>query len=373
MQTITYILQKEFLQIFRNRQMLPMIFFIPIVQMLILAHAATFEMKNIDLVVVNRDMSTESRILINKFEGSPFFRIKSSLALQDALHLIEKERADMVLIIPEDFEKNIYTKGGSSVQILINGINQNSASLIYTYSTSVIKDFNRDLKVLNTIYENNRNVVIENINTSTIYWFNPRLNYQTYMVPGILVILVTIVGMFLTGMNIVREKEIGTIEQINVTPIRKYHFIVGKLLPFWLIGLLEMAFGLSLGKILFNIPFVGSLWLVFFAVALYLPVVLGVGLFISTITNTQQQAMFVSFFFIIIFILMSGLFTPIESMPDWAQIIVKLNPVAYLMDIMRMVLLKGSGFQDISNKLLFLFGYGVVYLSLAVVRYRKKE
>jgi len=211
------------------------------------------------------------------------------------------------------------------------------------------------------------------INTSTIYWYNPRLDYQTYMVPGILVILVTIVGMFLTGMNIVREKEIGTIEQINVTPIRKYHFIVGKLLPFWIIGLLEFAFGLFLGKILFDIPFAGSLWLVFFAAALYLPVVLGVGLFISTITNTQQQAMFISFFFIIVFILMIVLFTPIVSMPDWAQIIVKLNPVAYFMDIMRMVLLKGSGFREISDKLLSLFGYGMVYLSLAVFRYRKKE
>ena len=138
-------------------------------------------------------------------------------------------------------------------------------------------------------------------------------------------------------------------------------------------GLAELAFGLFLGKLFFNIPFVGSLWLVFLAAALYLPVVLGVGLFISTVANTQQQAMFVSFFFIIIFILMSGLFTPIESMPVWAQVIVKLNPVAYFMEIMRMVLLKGSGLLDIGNKLLILLGFGIVYLSLAVFRYRKKE
>lgn len=373
MQTIKYILQKEFLQIFRNRQMLPMIFFIPIIQMLILANAATFEMKNIDAVVVNRDRSAESRALINKFQGSQFFHIKGALTLQDALHQIEANRADMIMVIPEDFEKDILTQGGASVQILINGINQNSASLIYAYTTSILKDFNQNLRRLNFNYAQYKNSKVVTINTSTIYWYNPRLNYQTYMVPGILVILVTIVGMFLTGMNIVREKEIGTIEQINVTPIRKYHFIAGKLLPFWIIGLLEFALGLFLGKIFFDIPFEGSLWLIFFATVLYLPVVLGLGLFISTITNTQQQAMFISFFFIIIFILMSGLFTPIESMPDWAQIIVKLNPVAYFMDIMRMVLLKGSGFWEVGDKLLSLFVFGLGYLSLAVVRYRKKE
>ena len=373
MQTIKYILQKEFLQIFRNKQMLPMIFMIPIIQMLILANAVTFEMKNIKTVVVNRDKSPESRRLVNKFQGSPFFQINRSLDLSGALQEIEADRADMVLVIPKDFEKNIFIKGHVPVQILVNGINQNSASLIYAYSNSVIQDFNQNLHLIGLDYNKKRINAMKKINTSAIYWYNPRLNYQTYMVPGILVILVTIVGMFLTGMNIVREKEIGTIEQINVTPIRKYHFIAGKLLPFWLIGLLEFAFGLFLGEILFDIPFVGSLWLIFFAVALYLPVVLGVGLFISTVSNTQQQAMFISFFFIIIFILMSGLFTPIESMPDWAHIIVKLNPVAYFMDIMRMVLLKGSGFQDISDKLLSLFGYGVVYLSLAAVWYRKKQ
>jgi len=373
MRIIQYILQKEFLQIFRNRQMLPMIFLMPIVQMLILANAATFELKNIDMAVVDRDKSADSRRLIITFEGSPFFRIEQSLTLPEALESMEADQADMVMVIPEDFEKSIYTQGRTSVQVFINGINQNSASLIYAYTGSIIQDFNRIIQTQYITTVNNQRIEIKNISTSTIYWFNPKLNYQTYMVPGILVILVTIVGMFLTGMNIVREKEIGTIEQINVTPIRKYHFIIGKLLPFWIIGLAEFAFGLFLGKLLFNIPFVGSLWLVFFAAALYLPVVLGMGLFISTVSNTQQQAMFVSYFFIIIFILMSGLFTPIESMPDWAQVMVKLNPVAYFMEIMRMVLLKGSGFLDIGDKLLILLGFGIVYLSLAVIRYRKKE
>jgi ABC-2 type transport system permease protein len=191
------------------------------------------------------------------------------------------------------------------------------------------------------------------------------------MVPGILVILVTIIALLLGGMNIVREKEIGTIEQINVTPIRKIQFITGKLLPFWIIALFELAFGLSLGKLLFNIPVEGSLWLIFASASVYLFVILGFGLLISTISNTQQQAMLVSFFFMVVFILMSGLFTSVESMPVWAQELNRINPVAYFIRIMRMVMLKGSSFRDISESFFSLAVYAFVIISLAISRYRK--
>jgi ABC-2 type transport system permease protein len=191
------------------------------------------------------------------------------------------------------------------------------------------------------------------------------------MAPGILAVLVTIIGMFMSGMNLVREKEIGTIEQLNVTPVRKYHFIIGKLVPFWIIGLFDLAFGLLIAWVVFDLPIVGSLWLLFGLASVYLLSVLGLGLFISTVTDTQQQVMFISFFFMMIFILMGGIFTPVESMPQWAQTVDRLNPIFYFMKVMRMVVLKGSGFFDLIEEFVSLLILGFTFLSLAIWRYRK--
>jgi ABC-2 type transport system permease protein len=209
------------------------------------------------------------------------------------------------------------------------------------------------------------------IETQPVYWYNPELNYMTYMVPGILVLLVTIIGMFLSGMNLVKEKEIGTIEQINVTPIKKYQFITGKLIPFWIIALVDLGIGLLFAKIVFGIPIVGSVYLVFFVAGVYLFVVLSFGLFISTLTNTMQQSMFISYFFLVIFILMSGLFTPIESMPGWAQIINYSNPISYFIKINRMIMLKGSGFADFQREFWILVAYAVGMFTFSTLRYRK--
>jgi ABC-2 type transport system permease protein len=191
------------------------------------------------------------------------------------------------------------------------------------------------------------------------------------MVPGILVLLITVVGLLLSSMNIVKEKEIGTIEQINVTPIRKHEFIIGKLLPFWLIGLFELAFGLFLGRLLYGIPLEGSLPLLFAVAGIYLLVILGFGLLVSTITDTQQQAMFIAWFFMVFFILMSGLFTPIDSMPHWAQQITTINPVAHFVEVMRRVLMKGAGFSEIIDLFGALLVSAVVVITLSVWRYRK--
>jgi len=209
------------------------------------------------------------------------------------------------------------------------------------------------------------------INTTYSNRFNPELDYKTYMVPGILVVLVTIIGMFLTGINIARKKEIGTIEQLNVTPIKKYQFIIGKLLPFWIIALLDLAFGLFLAKLIFNIPILGSVHLIFFVASIYLLAVLGIGLFVSTVTETQQQAMFISWFFMVVFILMGGIFTPVESMPSWAQAIAYFNPIAHFNRAIRMIMLKGSNLFDVQSIVYFLFVYAVIILSLAIWRYRK--
>jgi ABC-2 type transport system permease protein len=204
-----------------------------------------------------------------------------------------------------------------------------------------------------------------------LFWYNETLNYKTFMVPGILVLLVTMITLFLSGMNIVREKEIGTLEQINVTPIKKHQFIIGKLFPFWVLGMLLLTIGLGIAKVLFNVPILGSLVLMYFYTSIYILVILGIGLFISNITETQQQAMFIAWFFMVIFILMSGLFTPIESMPNWAQQLTTVNPIRYFVEVMRMVMLKGATLTDILPQLLKTLGYAVVMNGLAVYGYKK--
>lgn len=370
MRKIKYILQKEFTQIFRNKTMLPMIFGVPIIQLVILVHAATLEMKSIDMYVVDKDLSTMSHELISKFDGSPFYKMNgSSFSMDQALEAVEKNTTDIIIHIPYGFERELIRENETSVQLLVDGINGTAASLINAYSSSVVADFNR--KIMVDLSHMPDLAGLEPIKVEKSFWYNPELNYKIYMLPGILVILVTLISMFLTAMNIVREKEIGTIEQLNVTPIKKIEFIVGKLVPFMIIALFEMAFGLAIGKIFFHIPIVGSLGLLFGFTLVYLFVVLGIGLFISAISSTQQQVMFIAFFFMLVFILMSGIFTPTESMPMWAQRVNIINPFYYFMRVIRMILLKGSGFWDISKEFFSLLIYGTIMLSLAVWRYRK--
>jgi ABC-2 type transport system permease protein len=279
---------------------------------------------------------------------------------------IMNNKADQILQIPGDFEKKLNSLGVARLQITNNAINGSVASLMNAYTLSIIQEYNK-----NILAERSGHPVDEKFRVNYSYWFNPDLNYINFMVPGILVLLVTVIGMFLSGMNLVKEKEIGTIEQINVTPIRKYQFIIGKLLPYWIIALLELAFGLILAKLAFQIPTLGSIWLIFLVAAAYLLVTLGLGLLISTKTKTQQQAMFLSWFFLVIFILMSGLFTPVESMPRWAQIINWFNPIKYFVEVIRMIMLKGSGIKDIYQNLLILVFYGISALFIAVWQYRK--
>ncbi|MBN1253092.1 MAG: ABC transporter permease [Bacteroidales bacterium] len=371
MRTIIFILEKEFKQIFRNKIMIPIIFVVPFVQLLILVHAATFEIKNIDLLVVDNDFSSTSRQIISKFKGSPFFNlVESEFSVKKAEESLYNDKADVVLVIPSGFEKKLIKENKSDLQLLVNAINGVVAGLSNYYASAIIMSVNKDLIV--EMYGVSKNSSsFKQINIEYSHWYNPQLNYKTYMVPGILVLLVTIIGLYLSGMNLVREKEVGTIEQINVTPIKKYQFIIGKLVPFWIIAMFELAFGLVLGKLLFDIPIIGNLFLVFGVAAIYLLVILGIGLFISTITENQLQAMFFAFFFTLIFILMSGLFTSVESMPKWGQFINKINPIAYFIKVMRMILLKGSGFKDIIPEISALLFYAFSILGLAIWRYRK--
>jgi ABC-2 type transport system permease protein len=370
MRTILYLIRKEFLQIFRNKFISKAIFGVPIIQMLVLVPAVTFEIRNVSLCIIDRDMTSESRGLISQLEGSTFFKIKfSTFSEEEANSLLHKGNCDIILHIPSGFGRDIGKGIPSKLLASVNAINASVAQLSWAYLNGVLRDYNM-------------NIIAENINTNppvpspqiiitNRYWYNEMLNYKYYMLPGILGILVTAIGFLLAGLNLVREKEIGTIEQINVTPVRKYHFIIAKMVPFLIIGLIDLAIGLLLGKLAFNIPFRGSIALIFLSSAIYLIAVLGLALFISTFSSTQQQFMFIAFFCMIIFILMSGIFTPLESMPLWAQKVDILNPVAYLMRINRMVMLKGSTIHDISRDICALLIIAIAFVSFAVVRYRK--
>ena len=370
MRTILYLIRKEFLQIFRNKFISKAIFAVPIIQMLILVPAVTFEIKNVRLCIIDKDMTSESRGLISKLEGSTFFKITyATFSEVEANNLLHRNKFDLIVNIPSGFGKDLVMGNPGKLMATIDAINSSTAQLSWAYLNGVIRDYNMNILTenLNTIHI----APAPQIQITNRYWYNEMLNYKHYMLPGILGILVTAIGFLLAGLNMVREKEVGTIEQINVTPIRKHQFIIAKMVPFFIIGMIDLAIGLVLGKLAFNIPFVGSISLLFLSAAIFLIAVLGLALFISTFSGTQQQYMFIAFFFMIIFILMSGIFTPLESMPRWAQDFNLINPVAYLMRINRMVMLKGSTIHDISREIYSLIIIAISFTALAVRRYRK--
>ena len=377
MKKLIFLLSKEFRQIRRNPFMIRAIIAVPVLQMLILVPAVTFEVKRIDLAVIDNDRSQASRELVAKLTGSSFFVVAATPAsVTEAESMLFSGDADIALVIPPDFSEGLAGVTRPRLQVLVDAVNATSAQLSWSYLTSVVRDFNRDVIVSTGMMPGNTTALsggsVPGISVSPRYWYNPTLNYKYYMLPGVLVILITAIGLMMSGLNLVREKESGTIEQINVTPVMKWQLIASKIIPFFIIGLLDLALGLSIGWLAFNIPFEGSLLLFFACAAIFLVAVLGLALFFSTMASTQQQFLFVAFFFVMIFILMSGIFTPTESMPLWAQQFNWVNPVAYLMRINRMVMLKGSGFSDIMRDMGMLTVLAFSYLTLAIRAYRKR-
>lgn len=372
MKTILFIVQKEFRQIFRNKAMLPIIFVLPLLQLLILSNAASFEIKNIKFSYIDNDHSVASRELISKFEASNYFNIINSFSSKkEADFQMQTGKVDVILEITNHFERNLIKENGTNLSVSINAIDGAAAGVENVYISQIINGFNQ--KIQTQLYQYNEADYVRPINIVTIpsFWYNNTLNYKTFMVPGILVLLVTMLTLFLSSMNVVREKEIGTLEQINVTPIKKYQFIVGKLFPFWVLGLVILTLGLIIAKVVFNVPILGNIGLIYFFTAVYLLVILGIGLIISNHSDTQQQAMFIAWFFSVVFILMSGLFTPIESMPVWAQNLTLLNPIRYFVEIIRMVMLKGATFSDISRPFFIIVFYAFALNGIAVWSYKK--
>jgi ABC-2 type transport system permease protein len=372
MKTIRFIVQKEFRQIFRNKAMLPIIFVLPLLQLLILSNAASFEIKNIKFSYIDNDHSAASRELISKFQASNYFNIIESFpSKKEADFQMQTGKVDVILEIPNHFERNLIKENGTNLSVSINAIDGAAAGVENVYISQIINGFNQ--KIQTQLYQYNEADYVRPVNIVTIpsFWYNNTLNYKTFMVPGILVLLVTMLTLFLSSMNVVREKEIGTLEQINVTPIKKYQFIVGKLFPFWVLGLVILTVGLIIAKVVFSVPILGNIGLIYFFTAVYLLVIIGIGLIISNHSDTQQQAMFIAWFFSVVFILMSGLFTPIESMPVWAQNLTLLNPIRYFVEIIRMVMLKGATFSDISKPFFIIVFYAFALNGIAVWSYKK--
>ncbi|MBR9918786.1 ABC transporter permease [bacterium] len=374
MRIIRFLLQKEFLQIFRNKAMLPIIFVIPVVQLLVLSFAATYELKEAKFALIDRDQSIASRELVSKLQATGYFILQSEFTSEvEAKIQLEKGEVSFIVEIPRDFQQLLSNNKATSIQLVIDAVDGSVANLINSYVNSIVRDYSATKAVNINVagLQNIEQFSVKKISTQAINWYNPNLDYITYMVPGILVILVSMIGLFLSGMNIVREREIGTTEQVNVTSITKLQFIVGKLVPFWMIGMFDLLLGLALARFGFQIPFLGSLTTILIIAGIYLVLIQVLGLFISTITDTQQQAMFIAWFIMVVFILMGGLFTPIESMPMWAQKLTLANPIAYFIKIMRMVLLKGAGWKEVYEMVLIISVVAAGLLAVSVNRYKK--
>ncbi|MCB0706010.1 MAG: ABC transporter permease [Saprospiraceae bacterium] len=371
MRQLRFLLQKEFKQIFRNRALLPIIFVVPVIQLLVLPLAADYAIKNISISIVDHDHSSYSQQLVSKVISSGYFQLADYGNSYDvAFRQIELDESDLILEIPADFEKGLIRENHQQLFIAVNAINGTKAGLGGAYLNRIIADFNAEIRL--DWQDPQRFQEFPTIEIVSSNWFNPLLNYRFFMVPGILAVLVTMVGAYMCSLNIVKEKEVGTIEQINVTPIKKHHFILGKLIPFWMIGIFIFSVGLFLvARLVYGIIPMGSLGLLYGFLSIFLIAMLGFGLLLSTYSETQQQAMSVAFFFMMIFLLMSGLFTPIESMPHWAKIIAWCNPVTYFIEVMRMIVLKGSGFADVKMQLLKTIGFAIFFNSWAIINYSK--
>ena len=371
MRTVFFLVRKEFLQIFRDRTTVFQIFMIPVVQLLVLANAATFDVKRVAMLVVDEDRSTVSNGLVQRFQAGKQFRVvRSEPTDADVDHALLAREVTAVLHIPRRFEEDLVRRGRAPVQLVLNAEEGATAGIVQGYATAILTGYAAELdRTLPTGRGPSPRVAPLDLRTQR--WYNPTRNYKYWMVPALMVSLTTIIGLLLTAQNITRENELGTLEQLNVTPMTKVQFIAAKLIPFWILSMVIFTLGLAIGKLVFGIPMRGNLLLVYLAAAVYLIVVLGIGLAISTVTRTQQQAMFVAFFVILIFLLMSGLFTPVDSMPDWAQRVAMANPVMHFVSIMRAVLMRGAGLETVGPPIAGLGVAGVVVLALAVLRYRK--
>lgn len=387
---LRFLLEKEFKQIFRDSFLPYMIIAMPIVMMLLFPWVANLEIRGVKLSVVDNDRSSYSERLIEKVISSGYFELTDySSSNSEAMESIEAGSADVILEIADRFEQDLNNGYPGSVMILANSVNGTKGGLASSYLSSILADFSVELReefggagagaagAGGTVAGGaGAAVAMAEVPTFSIlphYKFNPHLNFKVYMVPAIIVLLLTLMGGFLPALNVVNEKEIGTIEQINVTPVNKALFILAKLIPYWIIGFVALVISIGLSLLVYGLYPVGSLLTLLLFTLIYIPLLSGMGLIVSNYSNTMQQAMFITFFFIMILILISGLFTPISSMPAWAQFIASINPLTYFIEVMRLIFLKGSTFAEMTRHFFALLTFAVIFNVWAVISYKKSS
>lgn len=370
---IKYLLKKEFKQIFRNPFLPKMILMFPFMVLMVFPWAASYEIKNLNLSVIDNDHSSFSRELTQKVVSSNYFRLTNvSDNYKQALKSIEKNEADLILEIPAHFEKDLINRQGAKIMVSANAVNGMKGGIGMTYLVSIVNDFNAGIvrQLMPVVTAGNS---IPTVQIDSQYRFNPHLNYRVFMVPALMVMILTLLCGFLPAVSIVFEKELGTMEQINVSPVPKTTFILAKLIPFWLVGFIVITIGFLIAWAVYGLVPAGHFSTIYLFAAIYILTVSGLGLVISNYASTLQQAMFIVFFFMLVFIMLSGLYTPTDSMPEWAKWIAAFNPLKHFMDVMRSVYLKGSNPLQLSKELFALIGFAAFFNTWAVLSYRKKN
>lgn len=355
MRTLKYLIEKEFKQIRRHSFLPRIILIFPCMIMLVMPWAATLEIEDLRIAIVDSDHSPSSQRLVHKIESSRYFKLTALPPSHDkGLELIEKDKTDILLEIPRGFEKDRISGRSASASISVNAVNGMKGALGNSYLTQLMNPMSAS-------------------GVSEQFLYNPHLNYKVFMLPALMTMLLVMLCGFLPALNVVGEKEVGTIEQINVSPVSRVVFVLSKLIPYWIIGFVVLNICMLLSALVYGISPEGSIFTIYLSAVVFILVMSGMGLVVSNYSATMQQAMFVMWFCILIFILMSGLFTPISSMPHWAQYITYINPLRYFMEIMRMVYLKGSSIVDILPQLATLAAFALVFYAWAIKSYQKQK
>ncbi len=365
-----YLLQKEFKQIKRNAFIPRLIVLMPLFAMIVFPYAANFDVKNINLSIVDHDKSSYSQKLIQKIQSSGYFRISDvSGDYSDAMQSIESDESDVILEIPLNFERSLVREQMADLMISANAVNGNKGGLGTAYLSNIILDFNNEIRL--EILRNVSKLNIPSMDLVPLYRYNPTLKYEVFMVPALLVMILAMLTGFLPALNIVGEKQSGTIEQMNVTPVKKWTFILSKLIPYWVIGYVVLTIAMGIALLYWGLKPSGSILTIYLFATLFIVAFSGFGLVISNYATTVQQAILMMFFFMLTFIFMSGLYTPVENMPDWAQLISNISPLKYIMQVFRLVYLKGSSLDELRKPFMALISFAVVFYTWAIISYRK--
>jgi ABC-2 type transport system permease protein len=370
MNRVLHMMRKEILELRQDPRLFGIVILAPILQLTVLGYAATTDVKDVPIVIVDADRSTESRALVQRFEASANFKLAGMPGSTDAIdRYLDRGDAWMALSIPAGYGERVASGQAVALQIVADGTDSNSTTVALGYAQALIGGYVQDLVATAAPGLPAGGLVRPEIRV----WFNPRLESRDFMIPGIVALLLLVVTCNLSAMAIVREKEIGTLEQLSVTPLARWELIAGKLLPYAIIGIIDVVLVLIVAIYWFKVPMLGSIPLLFGMCLIYLLCTLGLGLFVSSISQTQQQAMMTAiFFFLVPMIYLSGFIFPIENMPAWIQPFTYLIPLRYFLVIVRGIFLKGVGLEILWPQAVALFTWGIVVLTLATLRSSKR-